>query len=112
MAENANLAIEKSGIRADFIKLLKVKPLDISEIAESVKKTGILAVLEDVTENGSVGQRILAELAVVGVFPKRVLLRSSGNGFVTHGNVTELWKMLRLDADSFAEDIHKFTNAE
>jgi 1-deoxy-D-xylulose-5-phosphate synthase len=96
-------AIERSGIAAEFVKLVKVKPLDVTEIAASAAKTGRLAVVEDVAAFGCVGERIISELAKLGVVPKRVLLKNCGTNFVTHGSICDLHTALGLDPISLAK---------
>ncbi|MDR2530294.1 MAG: 1-deoxy-D-xylulose-5-phosphate synthase [Oscillospiraceae bacterium] len=111
MAINAADALRKSGITGQMIRLVRIKPLDVTEIAKSVRETGRLAVLEDVVEHGCVGEVILAELAAIGVIPRRVTLCNCGSRFVTHGEVSVLWKSLGLDAETFAVKLRELAES-
>jgi 1-deoxy-D-xylulose-5-phosphate synthase len=110
MTEIVRRAISLSGVPAEFFQLICVKgeySQTLKNIAESVKSTGSLAVIEDVAAYGSVGERLLAELTRLGVSPEKVLLRNAGTEFVAHGSISDLRKLLRLDAESIAEDLQR-----
>jgi 1-deoxy-D-xylulose-5-phosphate synthase len=47
-----------------------------------------------------VGRRVVADLAVAGVYPRALALQNIGRGFVTHGSVSQLDKLCGLDAAS------------
>ena len=71
--------LEEKGISAEIIKLNTIVPLDVDAVAASVEKTGGFLVLEDCVENGSVGQRLTAELAKKNALPRTILLKNLGN---------------------------------
>lgn len=96
----ASELLEKQGIRAEVIKLNQLSPLDITPIADSVRKTGRLLVAEEGIAMNSVGQRVAALLAELGQVPKAMALRNTGSGFVPHGSVAELRKLCGLDGES------------
>jgi 1-deoxy-D-xylulose-5-phosphate synthase len=110
MTEAVGKAILLSEVPAEFFRFISVKGKclqDLKSIADSVSRTGKLAVIEDVAAYGCVGEHLIAELAKLSVFPKKILLRNVGDGFVTHGSISDLRKLLRLDAESIAEDLQK-----
>jgi 1-deoxy-D-xylulose-5-phosphate synthase len=59
------------------------------ELIESVRKTGRLIIAEDCYDACSIGRRIAAELAVLGL-AAQVKLINIKQSFVPHGSVPEL----------------------
>lgn len=96
----AALNLREEGIQAEVIKLASIKPLDFETTAASVSKTGKVFVIEDVSSEGCVGQRILSELTDMGINIKASGLINLGDDFVTHGQVSELQKLCGIDSDS------------
>lgn len=97
--------LEEKGVGAEVISAGTVKPLDGATIAESVKKTGRLAVVEQGVRDGGMGGRIIAYLAQKGVDAKYISFAL--DDFVTHGTYDEIIRFYALDADSIAEKIEK-----
>lgn len=94
--------LEKRGVSAEVVKLPSVKPIDMSAIAASVRKTGRLLVAEEAVCIGCAGKEIAASLRTAGLnVPTR--LCNIGDRFVRHGSVQRLFEMLGLDAASLAE---------
>ena len=94
--------LEKKGVSAEVVKLPSVKPIDMSAIAASVRKTGRLLVAEEAVCIGCAGKEIAASLRTAGLnAPTR--LCNIGDRFVRHGSVQRLFEMLGLDAASLAE---------
>ncbi len=91
--------LEQQGIRAEVVKLNTITPLDAAIVIKSVGRTGALLVAEDCVAAGSVGQRLSAALAKAKV-QANVVLRNSGNEFVTHGSTPRLEQALGLDPQS------------
>ena len=102
----ADLLAEK-GISAALIKLNRLDAPDFERLCASVKKTGKLLVAEESAENGSMGVRILAELARRGIAVQAVL-RNLGSGVVEHGSVPELRHKLKMDAEGIAAAYEEF----
>ncbi len=88
----------------EVVKLNSVAPIDMDTIIESVKKTGKIIVCEDVCEFGSVGEKISSELAKLKVWCK-VKLLNTGKDFVSNGEVSKLWSMCGIDANSISDKI-------
>ncbi len=95
--------LEAEGIQAEIIKLWSLRPLHMDLVASSVQKTGRLLVLEDCAASGSVGQEITAYLTEQGTMCCSVRLLNLGSGIVTHGKVSDLYKMLGIDGESAAK---------
>ncbi|MDR0838391.1 MAG: 1-deoxy-D-xylulose-5-phosphate synthase [Oscillospiraceae bacterium] len=95
-----NVALEAAerlatrGISVEVIKLGVLAPLDVATVANSVAKTGKLAILEDSAQSGSVGERLAAATAAPA------LLLNTGETPLPGGSVAELRKLCGIDADS------------
>ena len=85
------------GVQAEVVKLNVITPLDPELVLESVKKTKVLLTVEDSAAHGSVGERLAAAVAEAGLRAK-VLCRTSGDKFVTHGALSCLKQELGLDS--------------
>ena len=62
MVHVAAAAIEHSGIDAELIDLRSLVPLDLTTIANSVKKTGRCVVIHEATRTGGFGAELIAEV--------------------------------------------------
>ena len=85
------------GVQAEVVKLNVITPLDPELVLESVKKTKVLLTIEDSAAHSSVGERLAAAVAEAGLRAK-VLCRTSGDKFVTHGALSCLKQELGLDS--------------
>ena len=85
------------GIQAEVVKLNVITPLDPELVLKSIKKTKVLLTAEDSAAHGSVGERLAAAVAEAGLTAK-VLCRTSGDKFVTHGALSCLKQELGLDS--------------
>lgn len=99
LLETAEL-LSRRGVEAEVVKLNRITPLDISDIKASVKKTDRLLVAEDCTDINCVGRRVIFDLSSVGACPRAFALCNTGNGFVTHGSVSQLRQLCGLDSVS------------
>ncbi len=97
--------LKQNGIEVENIKVNKVKPLDLRLIYESVKKTNRLMVVEDVCEDGCIGNDILAYLSGKLLFNYK--LYNLGNGIVKQGQVDQLYKRYQLDSESITNNIEE-----
>lgn len=101
LLEAADL-LERTGVRAEVLKLPSVKPIDMRPIAASVKKTGAMVVAEEAVCIGCAGKEIAASLRTDGInVPTRLV--NIGDRFVPHGSVSSLYRLLGLDAASLAQ---------
>ncbi|MDE7218263.1 MAG: 1-deoxy-D-xylulose-5-phosphate synthase [Oscillospiraceae bacterium] len=97
--------LEEKGVSAEVVKLHRIAPLDMGKVVDSVKHTGRLLVLEDCNENGSIGQQLASALVQTEVVPKRLVLKNLKNTFAPQGTVSQLRKLLGLDAAGVAERV-------
>ncbi len=58
-------ALEKEGISCDVIDLRSLWPLDIDHIADSVKRTGRLFIVEESPKQGGIGAEISAQISEI-----------------------------------------------
>lgn len=94
--------LQMDGISAEVIKLDRIKPLDVSPVLRSARKTGCLLVAEETVCAGCVGKELLAALNDAD---ERVPVRlcNLGDRFITHGAARELYRLAGLDAAALAE---------
>ena len=99
--------LAEQGTGAEVVKLHRVAPLDVEPVAESVRRTGRLLVLEDCNENGSIGQQLASALVQSGAAPRKMVLKNLKTAFAPQGTVAQLRKLLGLDAGSVAEAVRE-----
>lgn len=92
--------LKKQGHSAEVIKLGSIKPLNVATIAASVRKTKHLLVAEECADSGCVGHEIAAAL---GGEELKIRFCNLGDAFVPHGSVKELYRLMKLDAESIAQ---------
>ena len=102
-AMKATEILKGKGIEVENIKVNKLKPLDLNPIYESVKKTTKLMVVEDVCQDGCIGNDILAYLSGKLLFKYKLF--NLKDGIVKQGQVEQLYKKYQLDADSIVKNI-------
>ena len=85
------------GIPCEVVKLNEIKPLPAELVRRSAERTGLCAVIEDTVNEGCVGQRLAPLLPGV-----QMLLCNAGDDFLRCGKVSQLQKLLGLDADGIA----------
>ncbi|GHV07312.1 1-deoxy-D-xylulose-5-phosphate synthase [Clostridia bacterium] len=90
--------LKAQGISASVLKITKLTPIGELPIA-----TERLLCVEPVCRQNCVFERVIADLAERGLGLKRAAVVSAGTGFVTHGRVDELEKLLGMDAFGIAE---------
>ena len=100
---NAVNMLEEKGINAELISLPVVKPLDVSTIVESAKKTGLVVTIENHSVCGGIGSAISEALSEV--YPTRVVKIGINDTFGQSGTPKDLLKHYELDADSLVNRI-------
>ena len=94
--------LAQRGISAQVLKLSTIAPLDPETIRTALTGTERLLVLEDCVETGCVGQRVAAVMAQLGMAPRRLVLKNTGDRFIPQGSVAELRHLCGLDAEGVA----------
>lgn len=95
--------LESMGISAEVLKLNVINPTNYDMLIDSVEKTGILLTAEDVCAQGSIGMRILAEIAEKGIKLKAASTLDLGDGIVQQGAVEELEVRYGIDSESITK---------
>ena len=75
---------------------------DPSDVRKLNDEQARLLVLEDCVETGCVGQRVAAVMAQLGMAPRRLVLKNTGDRFIPQGSVAELRHLCGLDAEGVA----------
>lgn len=96
----AKKQLKENGIAADIIRLKAIEPLDVSRIEESARKTGRLIVAEETCSSGCVGEAIVAKLGQSDTVSCSYRLINLGDGIVTHGSVSQLMDLCKIDSSS------------
>ena len=104
--------LEAEGISVRVVKLNRIAPLDGGEIAEVLRGTRRLVVLEDCLARGCVGERVAALLAETGEEPERLVLKNAGESLPPQGTVPQLEHALGLDADGVAESVKEVLHGQ
>ena len=94
--------LAQRGISAQVLKLSTIAPLSPETIRTALTGTERLLVLEDCVETGCVGQRVAAVMAQLGMAPRRLVLKNTGDRFIPQGSVAELRHLCGLDAEGVA----------
>ena len=97
--------LAEAGISAEVMKLNRLAPPDAAGVIASVKKTGRLAVAEDVCRPGCMGERLLCALGESGVALKMSLLLNLVDGILENGAPNDLKKLTGLDGEGIARRI-------
>lgn len=107
----ASELLKQEGISAEVIKLASAKPFDLDTIAASVRKTKHLLITEEATSIGCAGREISALLRARGLmYPMRTC--NIGDRFVEHGEISELYRLVGIDAAALAKKAREVLNNE
>ena len=89
--------LAEAGTASDYIRLTQLKPLDFSTVCESVRKTGVLLVVEETAAVGCIGSQLVSALSGMGVACRCALL-NLGDSFLPQGSIEELYTLAELNA--------------
>ena len=90
--------LEERGVRTQVCKVNEISPaLDAALEEKKNALSGLCVVVEDTVDNGGVGEWLASHRS------GRTLCISTGNRFLPHGSVNELYRHCGLDAESIAE---------
>ena len=91
--------LSSRGIETTVLRLLEVSSPCVEEILSQLSSEKTLIVVEEVSENCGISQALSA--ALNGTC--RVYGKDLGPDFVTHGSLTQLYKLCGLDAQTIAD---------
>lgn len=100
--------VKKAEFCGDHFHLNCIKPLNINEIAESLKKTGKLVTVEDNLVSGGMGQLLSKELNENSISDFSHLPIGIEDRFVPQGSVAQLLEFLEMDEISLSKRIKEF----
>lgn len=111
-AIKASELLSAEGIRAEVVKLWQLAPLDLTLVEQSALKTGRLIIVEECFAQGCLGQEIVLNLSQCGALPQKVSLMNLGNGFITHGKVSQLRREAGIDTEAIIQTAKELVNDE
>jgi 1-deoxy-D-xylulose-5-phosphate synthase len=112
-AREAADALAKDGWSVGVINARFAKPLDANLILEQARRVRLVVTFEESVVTGGFGSGVLeaieaARLTDPSLREVRVrILGIPGEGFVDHGSVADLRRVLRLDADGLAAQVRE-----
>ncbi|MFA6924183.1 MAG: transketolase C-terminal domain-containing protein [Bacteroidales bacterium] len=104
-AIEAGFILEQKGIAPEIINIHTIKPLDVSAVIQSVKKTGCVVTAEEHMRNGGLGDSIAQLLSMN--YPVPVEMIAVNDKFGESGKPEELMVKYGLDATNIAEAAQK-----
>ena len=103
--------LEERGISAEVIKLSEIGGNDYPLTLSSLRKTGRLAMAEEVVASGCIGE-VLTTAAARQKIPVQTALLNLGEGIVVHGGRAQLMHDYGIDAVSIADRTEAFLRKE
>lgn len=98
----ARKILAEEDILAEVIKINVLSPLDWTLVANSAQNTKALVIVEEVIQSGSIGEKLLAYLAKVGLVVP-VAFVNLGDDFVSHGELSILKKETGIDPEGIVK---------
>ncbi len=92
--------LEKRGMQAAVYKVNDLGMCDTDELLSEMQTCKRVIVVEDCVETGGVGDCLRSTIAGSGIAMQQLTLLNTGNRFLPHGSVKELWTLCRIDAQS------------
>ena len=104
---NAVRKLKQQGIRAEIIKVNEISDRSVQSLAEQIQNFAKnIAVVEDVVQNGSFSE------CIATVAPnKNLICFNTGNRFMPHGSVKQVYEYCGIDSEKIAEKV-KYTLKE
>lgn len=96
--------LKERGIEAAFVNVRFVKPFDTQLLLELSNQCDLFVTLEENTVKGGFGQQVAVWVQKEAP-SSRVLIKAIPDRFIRQGNVTDLMKELKLDAESILSSI-------
>lgn len=96
--------LQENGLEAAVVNARFAKPLDENYLIHAMKQYKRIVTLEENIAIGGMGEQVACLLRKAG-YRGDIMTVAIFDQFVPHGKVSELKKMLRMDAQSVAEDI-------
>jgi 1-deoxy-D-xylulose-5-phosphate synthase len=97
--------LQAKGKKPTLVNARFIKPLDTEAYRELFEKHSLIVTLEDNTLVGGYGSAIAEMLVDFNLKNKTILRFGLPDDFVEHGEVSNLYKQLKIDGESVAEKI-------
>ena len=108
VAEKVRDILIDKGYNCSLTNARFVKPFDTEYIDKAAKNHKLIVTMEENVITGGFGQQVASYIYDKGYDLKQLII-AIPDEFVTHGSCDELFKMLKIDAESVAERvIHKY----
>lgn len=101
--------LEQEGLRVQVWKINEIS-METENLSDAVVQSlgTIVAVIEDVVPRGGFGDAVAASLCRRGLHTAQLLRFDTGNRFLPHGSVRELYEYCGIDGASVAHRISEF----
>lgn len=100
----AEILAEK-GVQAAVYKWNDLTAPMEEKLLQAAARARAVLVAEDVVQRGGMGEALAAALAEQGLTTAKLRLCNTGDRFLTHGSVDELYRECGLDADGLAKTV-------
>ncbi len=98
-------ALESRGISARVVRLIRLKPLDISALAAYAEGASLLYFVEEGVRQGGVGEALVSAFAEAGLCRgARTCIRAISGEFPPHGSTEKLLADLGLNGEQIAAE--------
>ena len=98
-------ALADKGIPARVVRLIRLKPLEISRLAAYAEGASLLYVAEEGIREGGIGETLASAFAEAGICRNtRIFIRAITGEFPAHGSTMELFADLGLTAEQMAAE--------
>ena len=97
--------LKEQGIACAVWKVNELTGGEIEPLLSSVRRTGRLAVMEDVVSTGSYGSFLAQQLARRQILVRQLFFFDVGDRFLPQGSVQDIWRMCGVDGESAARRI-------
>jgi 1-deoxy-D-xylulose-5-phosphate synthase len=104
-ALDAAQRLEKDGFSVGVVNARFVKPIDKELLTDAVQRAGKIITVEEHTLCGGLGSAVLEALSDMGLHHVPALRIGIHDHFVEHGNISELRRLLKLDAEGIYEQV-------
>ncbi len=110
VAERVRVILSENGYAATLVNARFMKPLDVEMMSRLAMTHHLFVTMEENISAGGFGERVRAELYDMAPGVK-VMTVAIEDRFVPHGDVAQLRRLLKIDADSVAERILSYVRA-
>lgn len=97
--------LHERGLQSTIYKLNDLTAPIPEEILLAAQGARMSVVLEDVVSRGGMGESVAAAASEMGIFIPNLTLRNTGDRFLPHGSVKEIYEYCGIDAKSVANTV-------